>query len=76
MIRPEDIKGLIERGLPGARVTVSGDDGYHFEAVVVAKEFAGKSTVQQHQMVYAALGDRMREQIHALSIRTAVPPQE
>lgn len=73
-MQPEDIKRLIERGLPGAQVEVAGD-GRHFEALIVAKEFAGKSMLQQHQMVYAALGDKMRAEIHALSLRTLTPEQ-
>lgn len=72
MITPKEIKGLIEAGLPGARVEVSGD-GHHFEAVVFSEAFVGKSRIQQHQLVYATLGDRMREQIHALSLKTAAP---
>jgi acid stress-induced BolA-like protein IbaG/YrbA len=73
-MQPEDIKHLIERGLPGAQVEVAGD-GRHFEALIVAKEFTGKSVLQQHQMVYAVLGDKMREEIHALSLRTLTPEQ-
>lgn len=73
-MQPADIKALIERGLPGAQVEVDGD-GHHFEAIVVAKEFAGKSMLQQHQMVYAALGDKMRSEIHALSFRTLTPEE-
>lgn len=72
MITPQDIKGLIEAGIPGARVEVSGD-GHHFEAVVSSSVFAGKTRIQQHQLVYATLGDRMREQIHALSLKTVLP---
>lgn len=75
MTRAEDIQRLIETGIPGARVRVSGDDGQHFEALVVSKEFVGKSLVQQHQMVYRALGEHMREAIHALSLRTMTPDQ-
>jgi acid stress-induced BolA-like protein IbaG/YrbA len=48
-------------------------DGHHFEAVIVSPVFRGKSRVQQHQLVYRALGDRMREEIHALSIQTFTP---
>jgi acid stress-induced BolA-like protein IbaG/YrbA len=48
-------------------------DGQHFEAVIVSPEFRGKTRVQQHQAVYRALGDRMREEIHALSMRTMTP---
>ena len=71
-MQPEDIKRLIERGLPGAQVEVAGD-GHHFEALIVAEQFAGKSMLQQHQMVYATLGDKMRSEIHALSLRTVAP---
>lgn len=71
-MQPEDIKRLIEHGLPGAQAEVAGD-GHHFEAVIVAAQFAGKSMLQQHQMVYAALGDKMRSEIHALSLRTLIP---
>jgi acid stress-induced BolA-like protein IbaG/YrbA len=74
MIEPQDIQRLIETGLPDARVTVEGD-GHHFEARVVSAQFAGKSLLQQHQMVYRALGDHMREAIHALSIRTLTPEE-
>ncbi len=72
MITAEEIKGLIEAGLPGARVQVRGD-GHHFEAVIQSGAFAGKTPIQQHQLVYATLGDRMREQIHALSLKTLLP---
>jgi len=72
MITPEQIQTLIEAGLPGARVEVRGD-GHHFEAVVSSEAFLGKSRIQQHQLVYGTLGDRMREQIHALSLRTSSP---
>lgn len=72
LMLPDDIKVMIERGLPGATVSVIGD-GRHFEAEVVSPAFAGKSMVQQHQMVYAALGDKMRADIHALSLRTRTP---
>ena len=70
---PETIKSLIEAGLPGALVTVSGD-GRHFEARVVTDAFEGKSMLQQHRMVYAALGDSFdTAALHALSLQTSVP---
>lgn len=72
MMQPDDIKQMIERGLPDARVSVTGD-GHHFEAEVVASEFAGKSTLQQHQIVYRTLGSKMGNEIHALSLRTRAP---
>lgn len=73
-MQPDEIKQLIERGLHGAQVQVDGD-GHHFEAVIVSKDFAGKTRLQQHQMVYAALGDKMRAEIHALSFRTLTPEE-
>jgi len=72
MMQPEDIKQMIERGLPGAQVAVTGD-GHHFEAQVVTREFAGKSMIQRHQMVYRTLGGKMGNEIHALSLRTLAP---
>ncbi|HUS25125.1 MAG TPA: BolA/IbaG family iron-sulfur metabolism protein [Candidatus Binatia bacterium] len=66
----DEIRGLIEAGLPGATVTVTGDDGQHFEAEVVSPAFTGKSLLQQHRMVYATLGDRMGRDIHALKLKT------
>lgn len=74
MVTPQDIKTWIEAGMPGATAQVDGD-GQHFEAVIVSADFAGKSMVQQHQLVYRALGDRMKQDIHALSLRTLTPEQ-
>jgi acid stress-induced BolA-like protein IbaG/YrbA len=74
-MEPSAIKALIEAGLPGAQVSVHGD-GRHFEAIVVSEAFRGKSMLQQHRMVYATLGERMRqEEIHALSIRSYTPEE-
>ena len=69
----EEIKGLIESGLPGAQAEVQGDDGVHFEARVVAEAFDGKSTIQRHRLVYGTLGPRMGREIHALSLTTHTP---
>lgn len=74
-MRPDEIKQVIEQGIPGARAEVSGD-GIHFEAVVVSDAFAGKTMVQQHQLVYRVLGERMKEAIHALALRTVTPEEE
>lgn len=71
----ETIKNLIERGLPGARATVSGADGVHFEATVVSAAFAGKLPLARHRMVYATLGDLMGGAIHALSLKTVTPDE-
>lgn len=73
-MQTQDIERLIEEQLPGARAKVRGDDGVHFEAVVISAAFAGKTLIQQHRMVYAALGERLkREEIHALSLKTGTP---
>jgi len=72
MVEPDQIKGWIEGGLACEHVEVRGD-GHHFEAVIVSKAFDGKSRVQRHQLVYAALGSRMQADIHALSMQTYTP---
>ncbi|MGI9317592.1 MAG: BolA family protein [bacterium] len=74
MVTPEDIQGWISAGLPGTEVTVEGD-GAHFEAVVINPDFEGKSLIQRHQMVYKALGDKMKAEIHALSMKTLTPAE-
>ncbi|HZS68802.1 MAG TPA: BolA family protein [Burkholderiales bacterium] len=74
MVTPQSIKQSIEAALPCQHVEVIGD-GEHFQALVVSDEFAGRNRVQRHQLVYAALGDRMREEIHALSMRTLTPQE-
>jgi acid stress-induced BolA-like protein IbaG/YrbA len=72
------IEQMICAGMPDATVTVHGDDGVHFEALVVSPSFAGKSTLQRHRMVYACLGDKLGHEIHALGLRTELPepPQD
>jgi len=74
MVTTESIRSSIESGLACDHVDVSGD-GHHFEALVVSAAFAGLSRVKQHQLVYAAMGDRMREEVHALSMLTLTPEQ-
>jgi len=64
---------MILAGLPGADVTVTGDDGVHVEAVVRSADFAGKTTLARHRMVYATLGELMGNEIHALGLRTELP---
>jgi acid stress-induced BolA-like protein IbaG/YrbA len=72
VVAPEDVKSYIAEKLECQHVEVVGD-GHHFEAVIVSEAFRGKSRVQRHQLVYGALGDRMREEIHALSMQTLTP---
>jgi acid stress-induced BolA-like protein IbaG/YrbA len=72
-VNEQQIRQMIESGLPGSQVSVTGD-GRHFEAVVVAEAFSGKSMIEQHRMVYATLGESFRtDAIHALSLRTYTP---
>lgn len=73
-ITPEDIKRTIESGIACEHVTVDGD-GRHFQALIVSAAFAGLTKVRQHQLVYGVLGERMREEIHALSMQTLTPAQ-
>ena len=75
MVTPEDIKGWIEQGIEDCQVEIEGD-GQHFYATIVSPAFSGKNRVQQHQLVYQALGDRMKEQIHALSMQTLSPEEQ
>ncbi len=69
------IEETIRQGLECSHVEVRGDDGVHFEALVVSPAFAGLARVRRHQMVYAALGERMREEIHAISMNTLSPEE-
>ncbi|MDO8206521.1 MAG: BolA family protein [Gallionella sp.] len=74
MVTPESIQVNIAQGMVTEHLSVTGD-GQHFEAVVVSAEFAGKSRIQRHQLVYQTLGDRMRGEIHALSMKTYTPEE-
>jgi acid stress-induced BolA-like protein IbaG/YrbA len=71
---PDLVKSYIAAGLECSHLDVEGD-GQHFKAVIVSAAFAGKRPIQRHQIVYAALGDRMREEIHALSMKTLTPEE-
>jgi acid stress-induced BolA-like protein IbaG/YrbA len=71
---PADVQAFIAAGLDCAHLEVEGD-GRHFFATIVSAEFDGLSRVRRHQRVYSALGDRMREQIHALSMKTLTPTE-
>ncbi|HUJ01388.1 MAG TPA: BolA family protein [Usitatibacter sp.] len=74
MVESRSIEDSIRAGLACTHLEVRGD-GAHFEALVVSPEFAGLNRVRRHQLVYAALGERMREEIHALSMRTLSPEE-
>jgi len=71
---PEQVRQYIAEGLPCEHITVQGD-GAHFEALIVSDHFVGKRPIARHQLVYAALGERMKAEIHALSMRTLTPAE-
>jgi acid stress-induced BolA-like protein IbaG/YrbA len=74
-INAEEIKQLIEAGVPDAKASISGQ-GDKFDAIVISPAFEGKNMVQQHQLVYGTLGSLMQDNvIHALSLRTYTPEQ-
>lgn len=75
MFQANEIKRLIEAGLPCEYVAIEGDDGVHFSGVVVSASFEGKMRVRQHQAVYATLGTLMGNEIHALQLQTYTPAQ-
>jgi len=74
MLTPKQVQAAIESGLECDSIRVVGD-GQHFEAVIVSALFRGKNRVKRHQLVYAALGERMREEVHALSMKTLTPEE-
>ena len=71
---PQQVSEFIAAGLACQHLEVEGD-GRHFFATIVSAEFEGQPRVRRHQRVYTALGDRMREQIHALSMKTLTPAE-
>jgi len=78
MIPTEKVTTLIEQGFPGAQVQVEDLTGTsdHFRATIVAPQFAGKSRIERHQMVYAVLHEEMKGAIHALSLTTKTPEEK
>jgi acid stress-induced BolA-like protein IbaG/YrbA len=74
-VNPLEIAKIIEAGLAGSKALVKSDDNVHFEAVVVAPAFAGKRSVQRHQMVYGTLGQAVGNEIHALALQVFTPEE-
>ncbi|MDX1403214.1 MAG: BolA/IbaG family iron-sulfur metabolism protein [Woeseiaceae bacterium] len=72
---PDEIKALIDAGLPGAEVRVFSDDNTHYQALVVSEAFSGLRPLARHQRVYQCLGERMGREIHAMSIRAYTPEE-
>ena len=73
MLLPSQIEEVIVANLDCDFVEVKGDDGTHFEATIVSSLFKDQSMIKQHQIVYQALGDMMKQEIHALSMKTVTP---
>lgn len=71
---PDYLRDLLSTGLPCEHLAVEGD-GEHFYATIVTAEFEGLSRIKRHQRVYAVLGERMRAEIHALSMKTLTPAE-
>jgi acid stress-induced BolA-like protein IbaG/YrbA len=70
-----EVQARIEAGLPGSRVVVRSDDDTHYEALVVAPQFAGQRALKRHQLVYATLGAAVGREVHALSIEAHTPEE-
>ena len=75
MADAQTLDAIIRGAIDCTHLDVRGDDGVHFEALVVSPAFAGLNRVRRHQMVYAALGDRMKQEVHALALRTLSPEE-
>ncbi|HEY5263387.1 MAG TPA: BolA/IbaG family iron-sulfur metabolism protein [Steroidobacteraceae bacterium] len=74
-MNPQQVAQLIETGLAGSRATVTSGDNVHFEAVVIAAAFAGKRSVQRHQLVYGTLGAVVGNEVHALALQVFTPEE-
>ncbi|HZF27500.1 MAG TPA: BolA/IbaG family iron-sulfur metabolism protein [Gammaproteobacteria bacterium] len=74
-MNPNEIAALIEQNLPGAQADVQTDGQGHYEATVISPAFAGKRSLQRHQLVYGTLGERVGREIHALAVKTFTPEE-
>jgi stress-induced morphogen len=76
-MNPSEIEGMIKAAMPDAQVRIEDlrGDGDHYAAYITSAAFRGKTRVQQHQMVYEALQGRMGNELHALALQTAAPPE-
>jgi acid stress-induced BolA-like protein IbaG/YrbA len=74
-MNPQQVAKLIETGLSGSRALVQSEDNVHFDAVVISPAFAGKRSVQRHQMVYGTLGAAVGNEIHALALQVFTPEE-
>ena len=74
-MNPEEIKLLIVAFIENSIFEVNSDDNVHFEATIISQSFENKSLIERHKMVYASLGDKLKQEIHALAL-TALTPDE
>jgi acid stress-induced BolA-like protein IbaG/YrbA len=74
-MQSNELKSLLETAFPGASIQTASPDDVHFQAMIVSDAFAGKSRLDRHRMVYAALGERLGGEVHALSLRTLTPEE-
>jgi acid stress-induced BolA-like protein IbaG/YrbA len=74
-MNPQQVAQIIESGLAGSKALVKSEDNVHFEAVVIAAAFAGKRSVQRHQLVYGTLGAAVGNEIHALALQVYTPEE-
>jgi acid stress-induced BolA-like protein IbaG/YrbA len=74
-MNPQQVAHIIETGLTGAKALVKSEDNVHFEAVVISAAFAGKRSVQRHQLVYGTLGAAVGNEIHALALQVFTPEE-
>jgi acid stress-induced BolA-like protein IbaG/YrbA len=74
-MNPQQVSQIIESGLTGAKALVKSEDNVHFEAVVISAAFAGKRSVQRHQLVYGTLGAAVGNEIHALALQVFTPEE-
>ena len=77
MMPIEDLRGLLEKSFSGDQIQLTSPmgDNNHFQCVVISQQFVGKSMVECHQLVYKAMGDAMREAVHAFALKTYTPDQ-
>ncbi len=75
-MNPQEIKSLILNSIDNSEVEVNSDDNVHFEATIISDSFNQKSLLERHKMIYASLGDKMSQEIHALTINALTPDED
>jgi acid stress-induced BolA-like protein IbaG/YrbA len=77
MMPMHELRALLEKGFPGDSIELENPqgDGEHYQALIISDRFQGKTLLEQHQLVYAALGDAMRQAVHAFALKTYTPAQ-